>query len=68
MASDGTKGAQVGKHRVTISLLTAQAGEGDERVRGGPPLANKVPAKYNDMPREVPAGGTDQMNFELTSK
>jgi hypothetical protein len=67
-ASTGKKGAQVGKHRVTISSLSPQITEGDERPRGGPPLVDKIPAKYRDMTREVPAGGTDQMNFELTSK
>ena len=70
MAADGKPGAWVGKHRVQISALSEQAGEGDARPpRGGWPLADKVPARYNRDSKEeftVPAGGTDAANFDLT--
>jgi hypothetical protein len=65
------KGAVVGKHRVRITALDPQVGEGDERPpRGGWPLADKVPKQYNSettLTFDVPAGGTDKANFDLTS-
>jgi hypothetical protein len=68
-ASTGQDGAWVGKHRVRISLLNPQVGEGDERRRGGPPLADKVPARYNKDSKEVvevPPGGMTK-DFALTA-
>jgi hypothetical protein len=68
----GQAGALVGKHRVNITCLQQQAGDGDARPpRGGWPLADKVPARYNTNSEEtfdVPAGGTDKADFRLTSK
>jgi hypothetical protein len=68
----GQKGAIAGKHRVTITCLQQQVGDGDARPpRGGWPLADKVPARYNTNSQEtfdVPSGGTDKANFALTSK
>ncbi|HEX5272747.1 MAG TPA: hypothetical protein VFW33_19755 [Gemmataceae bacterium] len=68
----GQKGALVGKHRVVITCLRQQAGDGDARPpRGGWPLADKVPARYNSSSHEtfeVPAGGTDKADFNLSSK
>ncbi len=72
--SNGQSGALIGPHRVSISLLAPKVGDSDDRttpVRGGPPLANKVPKKYNDpteLTFDVPAGGTDQADFPLSSK
>jgi hypothetical protein len=69
--STGQKGALVGKHRVRISLLRQEVAEGDQRPpRGGWPLANKVPRKYNDdstLEIEVPSGGKNDADFPLTS-
>ena len=68
-SSKGKNGAQVGKHQVSISLLNAQVGDRDERPpRGGWPLADKLPAKYNvnsELSFVVPPGGSDQANFDL---
>jgi hypothetical protein len=68
--SRGQPGAQVGKHRVGVSLLVQQAGESDERRRGGPPLENKVPARYSENSQltfEVTAAGPNRADFALTS-
>jgi hypothetical protein len=71
-SADGRTGAWVGKHRVSISLVTEQVGEGDARPpRGGWPQTDKVPPKYNRDSKEeytVPSGGTDKANFELTAQ
>ena len=70
-SSKGKGGAQVGKHKVSVSLLSEQAGDRDERPpRGGWPMADKVPAKYNaktELTYEVTAGGTDKADFPLKS-
>jgi hypothetical protein len=68
--STGQNGAWVGKHRVEITLLSPQIGEGDERrSRRGPRLGEKVPARYNKDSKEVvevPPGGITK-DFALTS-
>ena len=65
----GQKGALVGLHKVAISLLQAQVGEGDARPpRSGWPVKDKVPARYNaksELKIDVPAGGTDKADFDL---
>jgi hypothetical protein len=69
-SSTGKKGALVGKHRVSISALNPQVGEHDTRPpRGGWPRADKVPARYNaksELTFEVPSGGTNKADFDLT--
>jgi hypothetical protein len=69
---NGQDGAWVGRHKVMIDFHSAQVGETDERPpRGGWPLKNKVPEKYNKDSKEffeVPADGTDKADFTLTSK
>jgi hypothetical protein len=71
MTALGENGAVVGKHRVMISLLNEQVGDSDARPpRGGWPLADKVPKRYNSESKEtfdVPAGGTNKADFVLTS-
>jgi len=60
-------GAVVGKHRVEINLVVA-SDDRDPRTR---PPTKTLPAKYNrnsELNFEVPAGGTDQANFELKEK
>jgi hypothetical protein len=72
VAATGQSGAQVGKHVVTVSVLNVQAGEGDARPpRGGWPLAQKVPEKYNEKSElryDVPVGGTTTADFTLSTK
>jgi hypothetical protein len=67
----GENGARVGKHRVSISLLAPQVGEDDSRPpRGGWPLGNKVPARYNadtTLTIDVLPAGTDKADFPLTA-
>jgi hypothetical protein len=67
----GEDGAWVGKHRVMITLLGEVVGESDARPpRGGWPLKEKIPARYNNDSKEmfdVPAGGTTSADFALTS-
>jgi hypothetical protein len=70
--SRGVPGAQVGKHRVGISVLGQEAGSSDERrPRGGWPVKEKIPAKYSVnsvLTFEVKADGPNQADFPLTSQ
>jgi hypothetical protein len=65
-------GTVVGKCRIYISTVLTDPAT-DERD-GGPPLKrprDRVPERYNqrtELTFDVPAGGTDQANFELESK
>ena len=67
-----TPGAVVGKCRVYITSIVA-AGVTEDKD-GGPPVKqvkDRVPAKYNlntELTCDVPAGGSDQANFELKSR
>jgi hypothetical protein len=69
--STGKTGAVPGKHRVRITSLSQQVGEGDSRPpRGGWPLKDRVPERFNEkttLTIEVPAGGTDKADFDLKS-
>jgi hypothetical protein len=56
-------GAAVGKHKVSISLVTTNP-ENPEAAQ-----QDLVPAKYNaktELTFDVPAGGTSQADFKLT--
>lgn len=60
-----TTGAVVGKHAVRISLVPHD-NPGDDR----PKRYKQLPAKYNSRSKleyDVPAGGTDAADFQLTS-
>jgi hypothetical protein len=66
-----TPGAVVGKCRIYITTILSDPAI-DERDAGGPirKVRDKVPAKYNmgtELEFNVPPGGTDQANFDLTS-
>jgi hypothetical protein len=64
----GQEGALVGEHRVSISLLNVK--EEDSDRRGGPPMAETVPARYNKdttLKFSVPSGGSKTADFELKS-
>jgi hypothetical protein len=70
-SSTGKNGALVGEHHVSISALEAQLGDRDTRSpRGGPPLTDKVPSRYNsksELTFEVPSGGSKNADFDLTA-
>jgi len=55
-------GATIGRHVVTITSATVV--ERDDAAR---PTGERVPARWRDGSQtfEVPAGGTDQANFDL---
>lgn len=67
-----TPGAVVGTCRIYISTRLSDPTI-DDRDAGGPIRAlpkDKVPQRYNtstELTFDVPKGGTDQANFELTS-
>jgi hypothetical protein len=68
-------GAVVGKCRIYITTLLSDPVAGDgagDRDAGGPVrrVRDRVPEKYNkrtELVFDVPAGGTDQANFDLKS-
>jgi hypothetical protein len=70
-SSTGKNGALVGKHTVSISALSQQAGEHDTRPpRGGWPKADKIPIRYNsksELTFDVRPGRTNEAVFDLTS-
>lgn len=82
--SKGASGAVVGKHKVIISCIknappppiddkdvTGDERHATPRKGGGPPVKDLVPAKYNTnsiLTFDVPSGGTDSANFDLTTK
>jgi hypothetical protein len=64
-------GAVVGKCRIYITTVIGDA-PADDRDAGGPVkrIRDKVPERYNmktELVFDVPAGGTDQANFDLKS-
>ncbi len=63
-------GAVVGKHRIVITTpRPPQAGDSDSGFTA-PVHKEVIPARYNNdtqLTFEVPAGGTNEANFELTS-
>ena len=67
-----TPGAVVGKCRIYITSVVG-AGVTEEKD-GGPPtkkVKDRVPARYNlntELTYDVPAGGSEQANFELKSQ
>jgi hypothetical protein len=67
-----TPGAVVGKCRIYISTRLSDPAI-DDRDAGGPIKRlppDKVPQRYNmatELTFDVPVGGTDQANFDLTS-
>jgi hypothetical protein len=69
-AMTGASGAVVGEHRVLISVLTVGDTSGDERpVRGGPPLEETIPERYNkeSVLKFTVKPGPNEANFDLTS-
>lgn len=69
---DGEKpGALTGKHRVRISPQWVSKQAGSEKGEGGGGVGGynyPIPPEWNDLSKkefEVPAGGTDQANFNI---
>jgi hypothetical protein len=67
-----TSGAVVGKCRIYITTILSDPAT-DDRDAGGPVkrVRDKVPANYNqrtELTFDVPAGGTNQANFDLKSQ
>ena len=71
MTSTGESGARVGKHKVLINLWSTKPGGKDAPTeRGGPPLEDKVPRRYNDATEltfTVPSSGSSKADFDLKS-
>jgi hypothetical protein len=67
----GENGARVCKHKVRINQWATKPGAKDApSERGGPPLEDKVPARYNDATEltfTVPSSGTSKADFDLKS-
>jgi hypothetical protein len=67
-----TPGSVVGMCRIYITTLLSDSALDDRE--GGPPVKrpkDRVPEKYNqktELTFDVPAGGTDQANFDLYSR
>jgi hypothetical protein len=67
-ALTGKKGAVVGKHRVWVRTMRAREGEGGRLVVS---MQERLPKRYNEeteLEFVVPASGTNQANFDLTSR
>jgi hypothetical protein len=82
MTDDGQTGAVVGKHRVRIQtkrdeanvFIDPETGSADSAPRSDAKKGGKIdpipPEWYSDKSTkefEVPAGGTDQANFDIPS-
>lgn len=67
------KGALVGKHKVRVATPPKGGANKDSDSAAGSsktPNADPIPARYNaesTLEFEVPAGGTDKANLQLTS-
>lgn len=61
--SDDARGAATGEHIVTLSKNEATNPADDAA-----PVVEHVPEKFRKNPFTVPAGGTDQANFAITTK
>jgi hypothetical protein len=70
-AATGESGARVGKHKVMINLWATKPGAKDAPTeRGGPPLEDKVPSRYNDATElifAVSSSGSSKADFDLKS-
>ena len=66
-----TKGAVIGKHKVRIENYTEPGDSSDDRPKKRPKAAVPIPRKYNQLEAklefDVPSGGTDKADFDLTS-
>jgi hypothetical protein len=65
-------GAMPAKYNVIFQDIDTKGGDGDTRRRGGPSTPDRIPLKYalggkEAKTFEVPPGGTDKADFQLTS-
>jgi hypothetical protein len=75
LISDENNGAVVGKHLVRITTryaeLPSEPGVGSPDGAAPPPRREPIPPEWNAESQkefEVPAGGTDKANIEITTK
>ncbi len=75
LISDDNQGAVVGKHLVRIttrySELPSEPGVGSPDGAVPPPRREPIPPEWNSESQkefEVPPGGTDKANFDITTK
>jgi hypothetical protein len=75
LTSDENNGAVVGKHLVRIttrySELPSEPGVGSPDGAAPPPRREPIPPEWNAESQkqfDVPAGGTDQANFDIVTK
>jgi hypothetical protein len=76
MYDDGRKGAIVGRHRVRImtrgnDVIVVDPETGSEDEAPANQVIDPIPAEWNALSTkefEVPPGGTDQANFDITSR
>jgi hypothetical protein len=68
LVGKGSKGAVVGKHKVQITMMAQETDPSDDR----PQRVKRLPAGYSGrntkLEYDVPAGGTDAANFDLTGR
>jgi hypothetical protein len=66
--ASGQAGAVIGPHLVRFTGVQDQRADDDDTQR--PPAQDPVPPRYRDpgLTFDVPAGGTDSANFELTTR
>ncbi len=67
LVASGDAGAVVGKHRVSIVTPEPEAAQADDANT----FQDPIPARYNTdstLTFEVPADGTEEANFSLTSE
>jgi len=65
---DGQPGAVIGSHQVKVFSYSPEMPIASDTDSG--PSKERVPARYNyrtQLTFDVPAGGTEQANFELTT-
>jgi hypothetical protein len=66
-----TPGSVVGKCRIYVTTLLSDPTADDRDAGGAKRVKDRVPEKYNkktELVFDVPAGGTDQANFDLKSR
>lgn len=71
-AASGDKGALVGTHRVSVSLIDPEVGDRDtpRPKKTYQVLTDKFPPRYNEKTEltfDVPSGGTEKADFDLKS-
>jgi hypothetical protein len=66
LMTNDSSGAVVGKHKVQVAIMEEERDPSDDRSRPG---VKQLPGKYNSHTKlefDVPAGGTQSADFNLT--